>query len=1762
MVSGNSLDSLLSQLKSKTPDVRQRTAADLRRYAEEQSRALSGGGFVSFMDELIQKLFDVGNLSKSDRDAPYARLGAITAIHELIDVQYDENPQKITRFSNFLRNTLSNHHNDPQTVDLVAAALGRLASAGGSGTLTTEWVEVEAKRALTWLKGDGSRHKEDGRRYAAVCVLHQLADNAPTVFYRHVEVFLDNVWSAVWDLSAAVREAALLAVRSALRLVSERESSWRGQWYDLVRCKAVDGITTRKGPPEPIHGSLLVIGELVHYAREHMEPHFRTIVSAVFALLDHSSRAVRQAVVELVPRLARFEPSLFVDKYLSQAVMHLLAVLKHSSELRPAAYRSLGLLAQEVGSAMGPYVDSIVTAVNEGIAPRGRRATIEPEALRCAGRLAMALGGGVRGHVRGMVDAMFRVGLSAELTEALRDVSNAVPELLPEIQTRLLNLLSVILAGTLYRPSPTPGHQDRGSGTGGSDGHVKSDGSGIVDGTVSKIHGNALPQERVQDNSQLVVLALQTLGSFDMRGHNLVDFVRDCVLNYLDDDVAEIRKEAARTSCRLLVAERGDGMLPPVRGHAALVVGDVLEKLLMVGISDPDPSIRHTVLANLHPRFDYFLAFAENLRSLFIALNDEVYRIREAAMVVIGRLSTRNPAYVLPSLRKSLLQLLTELEFSEDARHKEESAKMLGKLIEAAPRLTKPYVASVLRVLVARIRDPSPAVAASVLGTVGELAVVGGPSMREHLDELVPVVLDAVQDQSAPSKRMEALHTLGRLVQATGDVVDPYRRYPGLMGVLLSVLKTEEAWSTRRAAMQVLGQLGAVDPFRLPRKPSGESGNTSPTTTSTTTTTSITTTTTTTTTTATAAMVDNRRGTGPDPMEGESSHGILHPSHEDYYPTVAMQALIHILQDPSLSAYHNSVVQAIMYVFSNLRTRCIRFLPDVVPLFLDLVRTAEPSIRASLFEKLSTLVSIVGAHIRGWVDDILATAAQFWHTELQTQAITLYEGLCHALHEEFKPYLPQLLPQLLRVLTTDRSTSRAPALRVLDALQAFGRQLDDFLYLVIPAVVRLFEQAGAPDTLRIAAIRAVGRMSRTLNVSEYASRIIHPLSRALTHPTLAYTAMDTLSELVYQLGPDYAIFVPMVSKVMSQHRIRDGRYEELVNLLLKNEALPSRDGRSGTADSLTEDPFDDVDDSMGSMTDVDGFDPDTPNAGSGTGSESVAGGEGIGSGIGEGETRIYVNQETLRTAWDASQRSTKEDWSEWLRTFSVSLLQESPSPALRACSAVARVYHPLARELFNAAFLSCWTELHARYQEEVVRAIELAFLAANLPVEVLQTLLNLAEFMEQDDKPLPIDIGALGALAEKCHTWAKALRYKEMEFQRQPSANIEPLIAINNRLQLHEAAMGILVYARKHHAVQLKEAWYEKLQRWEDAYAVYEEKQRRPDAGSAEDLMLGRMRCLAAMGAWHDLHRLTKVQTDSALRRRVAPLSAAAGWHLARWDAMAEAVGDMDPTDPTTLFYRGILAVHGGHYTTARDLIERTREHLDAKLSALVGESYSRAYDVVVRVQQLCELEETIAYREAGEDQSGHEQRERIRKMWTERLHGCQRNVDHWQEILAVRRLVVPMADDPQVWLRFAGLARRDGKLTLSHRVLTDLLGHQPGPDPTSAVLASRTDPRVAFAYLEHLWAAGEQQQAYQVLLQFVAERCPTNTSSPADRSLMDTELAARCFLRLGEWQRALNDPPKPEQLRGMLDHLHQSTRYAPTWYKPWHAWADRKSVV
>ena len=52
---------------------------------------------------------------------------------------------------------------------------------------------------------------------------------------------------------------------------------------------------------------------------------------------------------------------------------------------------------------------------------------------------------------------------------------------------------------------------------------------------------------------------------------------------------------------------------------------------------------------------------------------------------------------------------------------------------------------------------------ASVLATTGELARVAGPGLRTHIGDVLPLIIDAIQDNAGGNKRLTAVSTLGQV---------------------------------------------------------------------------------------------------------------------------------------------------------------------------------------------------------------------------------------------------------------------------------------------------------------------------------------------------------------------------------------------------------------------------------------------------------------------------------------------------------------------------------------------------------------------------------------------------------------------------------------------------------------------------------------------------------------------------------------------------------------------------------------------------------------------------------------------------------------------------------------------------------------------------------------------------------------------------------------------------------------------------------------
>ncbi|PHT30587.1 Serine/threonine-protein kinase TOR [Capsicum baccatum] len=326
------------------------------------------------------------------------------------------------------------------------------------------------------------------RCFAAVLILKKMAENASTVFNVHVPEFVDAILVALRDPTLVVQGKVVEALRACLRVIEKRETRWYYRMFEATQ----DGLG-RNAPVHSIHGSLLAVGELLRMSRntrEFMMSRYREVAEIVLRYLEHRDRLVRLSITSLLPRISHFPYDQFVTNYLTICMNHILHVLKIPVE-RASRFIALGEMAGALDGELINYLPTISSHLRDAIASRRGRPSLE--VLACVGNIAKSMGPTMEPHVRGLLDSMFS-GLSLTLVAALEQITESIPPLVPTIQNRLLEL----------------------------------------------------------SGSALVQLALRTLAHFNFKGYDLLEFARESVIVYLEDENGATRKDAMLCCCKLV----------------------------------------------------------------------------------------------------------------------------------------------------------------------------------------------------------------------------------------------------------------------------------------------------------------------------------------------------------------------------------------------------------------------------------------------------------------------------------------------------------------------------------------------------------------------------------------------------------------------------------------------------------------------------------------------------------------------------------------------------------------------------------------------------------------------------------------------------------------------------------------------------------------------------------------------------------------------------------------------------------------------------------------------------------------------------------------------------------------------------------------------------------------------------------------------------------------------------------------------------------
>ena len=1825
------LERIVGSIKSLEPQARKVGTEELRRYVSSMATELPQERLVAFQRLLNHKLQELFRGSQGNRQIPRTedtnRIAGTICISVLIDIDFMDPNLKITQFANYIYKALNTDIREQ--AEVAARTLGKIVVIETS--LTHEIVDAEAKRCVEWLNDDNRpRH----RRYVGSLVMRELVQAVPHLLLKRLSSFILSIWPALRDDDVEVRRVAATALRALILGVTHKDSTegereFRSKSMESIYMSCMEQLQSTQ--EALCHGSLLALKEMYVASDDAvLDKGFDNVCSTITKLkIAPQSQAVRTELVSLLPVLAAYRPEAFAS-HVAMVMKHL---LEQSRLLEHGALTSIGLIIEAMKhdrsrqslKKVESYVPGLLASISALLLPKVGTAAVNSnaaapatswlfsrndvkkvdqndkkkapvlssghliDAVACLKSLCIAFP--TRSDVLSRAqeyelhDAIFSLPLEARLVTHLDKMCQALPLLFPVFQERLMNKASLMLVGTPF------------------------------DSADPQAPGNVSCSGGVEDK----MMALRALQEFDMSEHDMTLYTSRCCAPFLNHARPQVRKEAVSACWKLLVSSTSyhnqllqninGNRRAPLRsnshGHKTQVLS-VLRSLVAVLVSDIEAENRLCVMRLVAgtARFDTYFAASECLRSMVLSINDEYEAVSEMAIRVIGRLSTINPAHTLPSLRKVLLQLMTELKCTVDAQRQDLSARMLGTLIKAAPQLVDPYIPSLLEAILKRLGMSNPRVHGTLLATLGELSEIAGKEMQPLLPKVMPIVVQTLKDKPTAISVRQAVISLGQIMRSTG-YVDVYDDYPSILEFMLESLQGagREPLGTRMEIMRTFGIGGALEPHAVLRMRQGES-------------------------------------------EGANGAGVSTQIETHNETQAVVNALLGVLESPSQQVHHRSAVQALQMMVRALKTeKPVAFLPRILPAFLKLLQdnlsTADVTSKAALrikdrnfaeymFRAIANVVGVVKQHIRKYQHSIVQAMHEFWdpaEPQVLLMIINLCEELRKALNEEFLPHFKMFVPLMIQVVRDDVTPDRVLTVRVMLAFECFGELLAWYLHLVVPCIVGVFSNEDQPQQLRLKAIKALKALCHKLSIRDHAATLVHALAKLIAEPpprqerscsimstasdlndtraSLASTqhslqslqatptqppaplhqeAASALESLLINVKGDFDVFMPMVCRVLEgaeAYTYGNISFAPRDHLALLTSTLAKLKQFNNAPIPLL---------------------PERAVNPAGVSNQETHRPEVKGS---------TVNPTSLRRAWIVSGASAARDHLNWLSQFGQKLLQESPSPSLRAAFDISRQYPQLNYELFNVAFVSCYFDLTEKHRLEMLDAVKKALQAENLPAEVLQPLLNLAEYMERCDRSVGSSKAAsimssfvppqqLAVLAERCQLYAKALHYHEASVRQIETSmqkfgtgeswpeemrsscleECRSLVHINNCLELPESSEGLLKYIQKHNLDEgggLTADMYVNLGWWEKAYKCYEEEAAQ---SSTPQLVVGMFRCLDQMGDWPRLLELAGLHWGNQdVKKQVAPMVGHAAWLMSKWDLMAEATDVMPETaqgmrgsashiSTTGQFYRAVLAFRHGDLDLGQKHISKCRELMDRDLSTQLTESYSRAYELVVCLQQLSELEEVFEYSSASSE------RQAVRRsVWEKRLRKMNRDPKYLQGTLAIRSLVVHPTENLNSWLEFVQTCRWANKMNKAQQVLMQLLGrdleeHTEPLQPSAVIEDETANPRVVVEYLSHLWVMNKsdkmrgnelllQMSTYAQRLKIVETR---GHSSASAKVYPDTApaLKTQVLLMMCQWQQSLLSSTywQPQHREGILHNLYDAIQWSPNGYDAWHEWA------
>ena len=812
--------------------------------------------------------------------------------------------------------------------------------------------------------------------------------------------------------------------------------------------------------------------------------------------------------------------------------------------------------------------------------------------------------------------------------------------------------------------------------------------------------------------------------------------------------------------------------------------------LITTSVIEDSIEMRLIILNSFSEPYPTYLSYPNILEYFTILVNDESFLVRQAALKILGGVSSKNPAMIYPMFRRILLDILFLLSASKSLRMKSDAILCLPIVFSSVVPILPIYVPIFMPIAFQQLKK-NLSVAANEIDNPQNFKTIpfyqhpmmsynsissyqkfpydrqlsnsldfkppingqiSNPSLSTIKESVAQRII--TEEQMSFFERMfntkiteNFISTIGCICEKNFALIRPFVK--DITKILLETIGRAAYKSILLASIDTLGkiidQLGPIESAQI---------------------TDLNT---------TLLKLGSRiissklytaifRTLGKiGPISPQNSLNIeisevkapenvdLSVSRDDYFVRAVVTCLFFVLDDKSESDLHSDAHLALSRTFSTCKksVNSQRLFKSYVARLLTTIRALAPDDRSKYFKYIATILRCPVEWLQPFSIHFFQLIEDLWDTENNVDVLDIIPKLASRLKDEFAHYLPRVVTHLLDALTSCCSISSydmCKAQLILKTICELSKFASQFVFIIINQICVTIVELKVTDALITTALDSIRSLIQNFNCTTYSSIIMRCCFQLIRkNPSLKEKILQVIYSLAVSMGSKFTNYVDSIK----DHDLMTPEMDSILNSRKKKK--------------LSDFPF----------IIVDKQEPE----------------------IYEWKPNTKIDEDDLTSITLIPNTSiTEEQWKSWIRTFIKAFITHSPVPAIQSCIPISEKSPLFNRKIFNPAFLSCWANMHRESRMLIQTYIMQALSIDNTTPSVVTALIGLVEFIDRAGMPMKGNYFNItkSAINAGKRTFALYCAQRDFDDTKQRSAlNIEILIQIYSQLGMFDEVRGM-----------------------------------------------------------------------------------------------------------------------------------------------------------------------------------------------------------------------------------------------------------------------------------------------------------------------------------------------------------------------------------